>query len=81
MTKLFPTGFRPPISQHEMSEEDRATYRKWARFSQVCGLLLVAGLLAVGLSAHHSDPRTAMRGQTVGIDTIAKRAGQPHPGG
>jgi hypothetical protein len=64
------------MSAHEMSEEDRATYRKWARFSYACYTLLI-----VGLSTRQSNTRTATEDLTAGIGTPAKPAGQHHPGG
>ena len=81
MTKLPPPASRYPIGLHEMTEEERLTYRRWARFSWVCYTLLVAGLLAVGLSTRQSDTRTAIDDRTAGIGADAKPAGQRHPGG
>ncbi|HWZ38336.1 MAG TPA: hypothetical protein VNY08_08560 [Bradyrhizobium sp.] len=81
MTRISTPGSRWPMSAHEMSEEDRATYRKWARFSYACYTLLIAGLLIVGLSTRQSNTRTATEDLTAGIGTPAKPAGQHHPGG
>jgi hypothetical protein len=79
MTRSFPPA--SPISLHDLSEEERKTYRRWVRFSYVCYSLLVAGLLAVGLSTREADTRTATQGQTVGIGSPAKAGGHHHPGG
>lgn len=81
MTRLSTPGSRWPKSVHEMSDEDRKTYRKWAHRSYVCYTLLIAGLLVVGLSTRQSDTRTATVERTVGIGTDAKPAGPHHPGG
>jgi hypothetical protein len=81
MTKLSQPDSRSSISLHEMSEEDRRTYRRWARFACICYSVLVAGLLVVGLSTRQPNMRTATQGQTVDIGTNAKPAGQHHPGG
>jgi hypothetical protein len=81
MTRLSPHGSRSPINEHELSEEDRLTYRRWARVAYACCTLLIAGLLAVGLSTRQPNTRTATQGQIVGIGIVARPAGQPHPGG
>jgi hypothetical protein len=82
MTRLPRPGSRSPIHLHELSEEDRATYRRWARGWYVCGSIFIAGLLAVGLSGRAAHFVTgAQPSQTVGIDFNAKPARQPHPGG
>jgi hypothetical protein len=80
MTRLSPSGSHLPINLHETSDEDRKTYRKWARASYVCYFFLVAGLLAVGLSTRQSGMQTAIEDRTGAIDN-AKPAGQHHPGG
>jgi len=67
MTNLPPPASRYPISLQEMSEEERTTYRKWARFGYVCYILLIAGLFAVGISTRQGGTRTATDDQTAGI--------------
>jgi hypothetical protein len=82
MTRLSPHGLRSPIRSHHLSEEDRATYRRWARVLYLCLSIFITGLVAVGLTARAPRFTTAtQQNQTVGIDVNAKPAGQPHPGG
>jgi hypothetical protein len=81
MTRLSPSGSNLPIRLHETSEEDRNTYRKWARGCCVGYFLLMAGLLAVGLSTRHSDTQTATEGQTAGIGIVARPVERHHSGG
>jgi hypothetical protein len=81
MTRPLPSGSHLPICLHETTEEDRKTYRKWARSCCVFYVLLVAGLLSVGLFTRHSDMRTATDGQTAGIGIVAKPVELRHSGG
>jgi hypothetical protein len=66
MTKLSPLGTRSPLMlPPDLSEEDRSTHRRWARAWYACGLIFMAGLLAIGLSmqTHHSP--AGLQGQIV----------------
>jgi hypothetical protein len=81
MTRLATPSSRWPTSESEMSDEDRRTHRKWARYSYVCYIFLIAGLLAVGVSTRPSNKLPTTPDQTAGIGTVAKPAGQHHPGG
>jgi hypothetical protein len=75
MTRLSPSSSHLPIGLHEISEEDRKTYRTWARVSCCCYVLLIVGLLAWGLLARQSEVQTATGGQTAGIRAAAKPGG------
>jgi hypothetical protein len=83
MTKLSPLGSRSPLSVYpNLSDEDRSTYRRWARAWYICCSIFVAGLLAVGLSSRVPHLQAGMQSQTVvGSSANARPAGQPHPGG
>jgi hypothetical protein len=72
---------RWPTRVHDISDEDRKTYRKWTRASYACYTLLVAGLIAVGLLTRQSERQIAAEDQTVGMGAITKPAGRHHPGG
>ena len=81
MTRLSPHGSRSPLTiPPELSEEDRSTYRRWARGWYACCVIFVAGLLVVGLSTRPPHSQAGMQRQTVGIGA-ERPAGQPHPGG
>jgi hypothetical protein len=63
MTKLSPSPSHLPIGLHEISEEDRKTYKTWARVFCACYLLLIVGLLACGLLTRQSQMQTAAEGR------------------
>ena len=75
MTRLSPSPSHLPIASHEISEEDRKTYRTWARVSCGCYLFLIVGLIACGLLTRQSEVRTATGGQTAGVRAAAKPGG------
>jgi hypothetical protein len=70
---------RWPIRAHDISDEDRKTYRKWTRACCACYALLIAGLIAVGLLTHPSERQIAAKDQTVGMGAVTKPAGRHHP--
>lgn len=51
MTRLSAAGTRAPEHAQNLSAEDRATYRRWARRSWIAYLVIVAAL-AVSVSLH-----------------------------
>jgi hypothetical protein len=75
MTRLSPSSSHLPIGPHEISDEDRKTYRTWARVSCCCYVLLIVGLLACGLLTRPSEVQTATGGQTAGVRAAAKPGG------
>ena len=81
MTKLSPHGIRSPFNACDLSEEDRSTYRRWARAWYVCCFVLLAGFVMVGFSTREPSLRTADQSPTVGSGAVAIPARQPHPGG
>jgi hypothetical protein len=81
MTKLPPHGVRSPLNAYDLSEEDRSTYRRWARAWYVCFLVLLAGFVMVGSSTREPSLRTAGQSPTVRSGAVAIPARQPHPGG
>jgi hypothetical protein len=82
MTKLSPHGSRSPLTlPPELSEEDRSTYRRWARGWYVCCSIFIVGLLAVGLSTRVPHFQAGLKGQNVGSGANAHSADWPHPGG
>ena len=82
MTKLSPLGSRSPLSIYpDLSDEDRSTYRRWARAWYICCSIFVAGLLTVGLSTRVPHLQAGIQSQTVGSSANARPVSQPHPGG
>lgn len=82
MTKLSPLGSRSPLAVFpDLSEEDRSTYRRWARGWYLCSAIFLAGLVAVGVSSRVPHLQAGLQGQTVGSGANARPAGQFHPGG
>ena len=71
MIRLSTSGSHLPIRLHQASEEDRKTYKNWARGCFVCYFLLIAGLLVVGLSTRDSDMRPT-QDQAAGTGIVAK---------
>lgn len=62
-----------PVSLHRISEDDKKTYRKWARISGTCYVGLAAGLLLVGLwTRQPKNPVVTEHG--VGSGSIANPA-------
>lgn len=51
MTRLSAIGTRSPVRAHHLPEQDRSTYRRWARRTAIAYFIII-GLLAVGLSLH-----------------------------
>ena len=49
MTRLSASGVRAAVRAHHLSEEDRSTYRQWARRSTIAYFIINA-LLAVDLA-------------------------------
>jgi hypothetical protein len=81
MTKLSPPGSRSPLSIYpDLSDEDRSTYRRWARAWYICCSIFVAGLLTVGLSTRVPHLQAGVQSQTVGSSANARHASRPHPG-
>jgi hypothetical protein len=66
MTRLSPHGSRSPLAAYpDLSEEDRSTYRKWARAWYACCAIFMASLLVVGLSTRTPNLQAGMQSQTV----------------
>jgi hypothetical protein len=55
MSRLSDPNSGLPIHQQDLTEEERLTYRRWARASYLFYAVLVAGLVAVGFSSRQSD--------------------------
>jgi hypothetical protein len=51
MTRLPGSGVRSPIRHHHLPNEDRLTYRRWARYVCVAYLVTLVAL-AISLSMH-----------------------------
>jgi hypothetical protein len=76
MTRLSAVGARSPVREHHLSEEDRSTYRRWARRSYFAYFVIIA-LLAIGFSLHdRSDSQLASRDQIVGVGAATTSAPQ-----
>ena len=78
MTRLSVAGTRAPVHAHELSEEDRATYRRWARRSYAAYFFIIVAL-AVSLSLHRPAGQLASRDQTAHAGTATTT--EPHPTG
>lgn len=78
MTRLSAHGSRSPLYARRLTEEDRITYRKWARAWYIACSVAVAVLFAVGLVTYHGqDPQTARRSQPVGFNTLPAESSHP----
>ncbi len=75
MTRLSAIGTRSPVRAHHLPEQDRSTYRRWARRTAVAYFIII-GLLAVGLSLHDRPAaQLASRDQGTGASHAIMR---PH---
>ena len=71
MTKLALHGLRSSKDVQDLNEEDRATYRRWARRSFAVYAIVLAVLFA-GFWIHDRNVTTvAYQGHPVGIDATA----------
>ena len=72
MNRLAPRGIRPPIDQRYMTEQDRRTYRRWARACYVSTSAMLVALFAVCLLiGHQLDPQVARDDQMTGTTMSA----------
>ncbi len=70
MGRLPPDVTRMPIYERDMTEEDRQTYRRWARGWYICTSATLLVLLALGFSFRHQDgPQAARESKTAGVNT------------
>jgi hypothetical protein len=68
--RLSPDAARMPIYAHNMTEEDRQTYRRWARGWYISTATVLVALLAVGFSIRHPPgPQTARGSDTSAVNT------------
>jgi hypothetical protein len=63
-----------PVSLHRISEDDKKTYRTWARISAACYVGLAAGLLLVGLWTRQLKNPVVTEEHGMRSDSIAKPA-------
>ncbi|RXT41807.1 hypothetical protein [Bradyrhizobium betae] len=80
MTKLALHGLRSATDVQELSEEDRATYRRWARRSYVAYAIVLA-VLFVGFWIHDRSVTVADQSHPVGIDAASDLPTSQIPGG
>lgn len=79
MTRLVMRSTR--LSVHEATEEDRQTYRRWARASYLVNFIVFAALL-IGFSLYdRQGARMAHNDLTAGIDLKAAPASSPNTNG
>ena len=48
-----------PVRLHEVSEEEKTTYKNWARISYSCYFCLILGLLIIGFWTHKPEALVA----------------------
>jgi hypothetical protein len=79
MTNRTAYGIRSPIGPvNDLSEEDRATHRKWARALSMAYSAGIIALLAILFVTHHyRDVETARHGQTVGFHALPTEISHP----
>ena len=78
MTKLVAHGTRSTICADYPTEEDRSTYRRWARGCTIAYSAIIIALLAIGFAMRDArDSQTAKQSQTVGFNALIAEG--PHP--
>jgi hypothetical protein len=81
MTKLALHGLRSLKDVQDLSEEDRSTYRRWARRSCAVYAIVLAALFAGFWFHDRSMTTVAYQGHRVGIDATADLPTSQIPGG
>ena len=78
MTRLSAHGTRSPLYAHQLTDEDRITFRKWARgWYFTCSVAIVV-LVVVGFVTYRSqDAQTARRSQPVGFNELPIEGSHP----
>jgi hypothetical protein len=72
MTKLAAPGTHSPIYAHQQSEEDRSTFRSWARGCTIAYSMIIVALLTVGFALRdRPDSQVAKQSPSLGIGATA----------
>jgi hypothetical protein len=72
MTKLAAHGTRSPICAHDLTGEDRSTFRRWARGCTIAYSVVIVALLALGFALRDTpDSQLAKQSPSLRIGATA----------
>jgi hypothetical protein len=78
MTRLSAHGARSPLYTRSLTEEDRITFRKWARAWYIGCSAAIVVLFAIGFVTYRGqDVQTARRSQPVGFNALPTEGSHP----
>ncbi|QPF84565.1 hypothetical protein IC762_34025 [Bradyrhizobium genosp. L] len=77
MTRLSISGTHAPAGAHQSSEEDRATYRRWARRAWLAYFIVIALMIVTVSLRDRPDSQLASRDQSALAGTATMPAPQP----